>query len=246
MTQNKRLHRPEPERTKPIRNRTAYLRKSVSWGEMGPDDDFDAEELSGITNQCDDILTHGVNLGYKIIDEHILQGKQIAENLKNRSRFRENKSSEIGELNALVNRLLGLTKDMGALCMDSVELALKTPRILTHGLHSQVSDEPKTAKHSHSTGTQFSLEISSVKKTQVSLNLSARLPASRLYIHVLHASDPALAPLKGASFKHQEAHAPLILAIEVPSNQAAATYTGVVVDQQTNEPVGTLVVKVLS
>jgi len=246
MTQQERLHRQDPKRAEPIRNLTAFLRNSHSWGEVPPGEEHShTGEGEKSSETIDDVLTHGVNLGYKIIDEHILQGRRVADDLRHRRSFgSEQKGETPGEINALVSRLLGLTKDMGALCFDSLELALKSPLLLAQladrGQHSE-----ETTPSPSVTESNISIEISSKRRAQVTLNLPARARPYSPLIHALHAANPAFPPLTGVRFQHSAGKAPLLL-VEIPDGQPPSTYTGVVVEKDTNEPVGSLVIRVLA
>jgi len=250
MTHKERLHRQDPKRSEPIRNRTTYLRTSHSWGETAPGEDpgkASAGERSPGT--VDDVLTHGVNLGYKIIDEHILQGRRVAEDLRNRSRFRGEKTSggeQGGEIHALVARLMGLTKDMGALCFDSLEVALKSPLALT----SRLAEHPASAVPAHvppsAAESHISVEIASSRRAQVTLNLPPRQRPYTPQVHALHAANPSFPPLTSVRFEPSVGSSGPVLVAEIPDTQPPSTYTGVVVDKETNEPVGSLVIRVLA
>ena len=243
MTQQERLHRQDPKRAEPIRNLTAYLRNSHSWGETRPGEGHEGHGDGGKPSETvDDVLTHGVNLGYKIIDEQIRQGKRVAEALRNRRRFGGEKGGGDGEINALVSRLMGLTKDMGSLCFDSLEMALRSPLSLAGRGGGGQQGEPPPPAFAES---KLSIEIASARRAQVTLDLPPRPPYTPL-VHALHAANPAFPPLAAVRFELRPGSATPVLVVEIPDGQPPSTYTGVVVEQETNEPVGTLVIRVLA
>jgi hypothetical protein len=240
MTKQERLHRQDPKRAEPIRNMTGYLRNSHSWGETPPGEE--PGEAGGEAGETlDDVLTDGVNLGYKIIDKHILQGRRAAEALRSQ-RLSEEKGTG-SEANALVSRLLGVTRDMGSLWLDSLEIALRSPRLLA-GL---AGGEPRHADGAGpAAGAEISVEIASARRTQVTLSLPPGKCQGAPQVHALHAANPAFPPLAGVSFQPGAGSRGPVLVVEIPDAQPPSTYTGVVVEQDTNEPVGTLVVRVLA
>ena len=65
-------------------------------------------------------------------------------------------------------------------------------------------------------------------------------------VHALHAGDPALPPLTGVRFGTDEDGGAAVLQLDIADTQPAATYTGVVVDAATNQPRGTLSVRLLA
>lgn len=243
MTHQDRLHRQDPVRSEPIRNRTTFLRNSHSWGDLPPGEGRDRERAGERPpGNVDDVLTHGVNLGYKIIDEHILQGRRVAEDLRNRSHFRRDRSGEAnGELHALVARLMGLTKDMGALCFDSLEIALKSPLLQAGRPPEAAAATPAPVAVAES---NISVEIASSRRTQVTLNLPPRQHHYTPQVHALHAANPAFPPLTAVRFEPGAGARAPVLVVEIPEGQSPSTYTGVVVEKETNEPVGTLVIRI--
>ncbi|MDD5033122.1 MAG: hypothetical protein PHE55_00055 [Methylococcaceae bacterium] len=245
MTQQERLHRQDPKRSEPIRNLTGFLRNSHSWGENPPGEEPGKTEPQGSSEKLDDVLTHGVHLGYKIIEEQISQGQRVAQRLRKRyPPMGDREGDGGGEIDALISRLLGLTKDMGTLWFDSMEMVLKTPRLLRGLAGGEEQGEVGIA--SNLAETHISIEIASSKRAQVSLNLPSRPQRYIPLVHALYATNPAFPPLTGISFRHCTGSPHPILQVEIPDHQPASTYTGVVADGETNEPVGTLVVRVLA
>jgi len=245
MTKQERLHRQDPKRAEPIRNMTGYLRNSHSWGETPPGEESGKDgEGAKAQETVDDVLTHGVNLGYKIIDEHILQGRRVADELR-QHRLGDEKGTG-SEVNALVARLLGVTKDVGALWLDSLEMAVKSPRLLTGLVGGGRHPGEAAAASPGVAGGNLSIEVASVRRTQVTLNLPPAPQAYTPQVHALHAVDPAFPPLTGVSFQAAAGSRRPALLVEIPDAQPPSTYTGVVVDKETNEPVGSLVIRVLA
>jgi hypothetical protein len=235
MSNRERLRRQDPKRSEPIRNLTMYFRDSQTWGNTGPEREVTD---SGLGEAVDDTLTRGVQLGYKIIDEHILQGHRSAQRL----RVNHAKAEDSGKnVEKLVERALDLTKDMGALWLDALEMLVHAPALL----QGRGDGEGKSQAGTDTAGgTQVAVEIASSRRVQVNLRLTGKVGMPLPRIHALYAADPALPPLAGIVLRSSPDSTGPILQVEIPDQQPPALYTGVVVDARTNEPVGTLSIQV--
>jgi hypothetical protein len=91
----------------------------------------------------------------------------------------------------------------------------------------------------------YAIEVASARRTQVTLDLHPRPGRFALRVHALHAADASIPPLTGVSFDIDPVRAKPMLRVDVPENQPVATYTGAVVDSASNEPRGTLSVRLL-
>lgn len=249
-----RLRRPDPQRSEPIRNVTTYFRDSKSWadGAAQPDASRDPSDV------LDDVITQGVKLGYRVIDEHILLGRRTAEGLRtagDRKQNRKQKSGTDKDVEELIERVQRVYQDVGALCFDALDVVSRSPALLRWFTRRQAGDRDETGSAPASDGrgdagsyaapAPVSVEIASARRVLVSLNLMDTALASRLpLVHALHACDPAFPPLIDVGFRRDPASPGPVLQLCVPDRQPAALYTGVVTDRETNEPRGTLSVRV--
>jgi hypothetical protein len=227
MDNHERLHRPDLERSEPKRNSATYFRDPTAGG-----NDHEPSDGNGTP---EDVVAYGVRLGYRVIEEQIRKGQRLAQ------RLRPGTATGSDDLGALVGRVLHLYKDLGALCVDAVETLARSPAArLSRGAEARPegSRDPGT-----SAGSAYGIEICSPFRTQVTLRLTEEFGSVVPRAHALHASDPNIRPLAGVSFKlPPEALVPTLL-VEIANAQCPATYTGVVVDALTNEPCGTLCIR---
>ena len=265
-----RRRRPEPARTKPLRNAATLLRDGVP-----PPAAPDAQPaVAGDTSESP--VARGVRLGYQVIEEQILQGQKLAQRL-GRAAGKAAASvtgraagasaapaavsdASAGEVQELLDRVLHLYKDMGALCVDAVDTLVHHP-LLRSGLARMTpaaAPEPAAAAaaapatvngaatDSGAAGNRFALDIRCSRRTQVTLDLPQRAGSFVPRVHALHAGDAALAPLTGVRFGTDEDSSAAVLQLDIADTQPAATYSGVVVDAATNQPRGTLSVRLLA
>lgn len=237
-----RLRRPEPRRTGPVRDASGYFRDSRSWGEEAHPAWREPSDM------LDDTVTRGVTLGYRVIDEHLRRGRHTAAKMRSAETDEQTDDREIEEL---IDRLQRVYKDAGALCLDALEVIARSPALLRWLSGKEQQRAPGGATPTASTAgapasaAEFAIEVSSRQRARVNLNLPAGgcgyVPAA----HALYAADPGIPPLTQVVFRHDPACTVPVLAVEIPDLQPPGLYTGVVVDQATNEPKGTLSVRIL-
>ena len=242
MGTSERLHRTDPERTGPIRDAATYLRDAPP-GDPG-------QAASDTADTPESAVGHGVRLGYKVIEEQILQGQQLAQRLGKAT----GKLGATGaaEATVLIERVLHLYKDVGALCIDAVEAVARSSAIRAglaraseaikapHG-----SAEPPPAAPTPAAGARYSVEVASRRRLQVTLDLGMRAGQFVPRVLPLHAADAAIPALTAVSFDLDPALSAPRLRIDVPDTQPAGTYTGVVTDSASNEPRGVVSVRLL-
>ncbi|MBK9682953.1 MAG: hypothetical protein IPO59_06525 [Betaproteobacteria bacterium] len=289
VTPGARRRRPEPARTAPHRHAATLLRASVppaaetagAWADAATLADADAAHAEGP-------VALGVRLGYQVIEEQILLGQKLARRLGRKASQAVGGAGAAwaaggaasaaestptagaapaaagagtaGEFNELLDRVLHLYKDLGALCFDAVETVARNP-VLRAGVARLASGAAVAAAartgggtsaeaayagaDAEAPGSGFAVDIRCSRRVQVRLDLRLRQGQGAPLVHALHAGDPAVPPLTGVHLQPGTPHAGPLLQLTIADTQPAATYTGVVVDSTSNEPRGTLVVRVL-
>jgi hypothetical protein len=250
MAKRERLRRQDPKRMRPIRNATNYLRDSHSWPNepQGAGRQSDRRKESG---SLEDVVTDGVKLGYKVIENYLRQGQRTAEWIRNTA---QEQGSKGGNTEELLEGVLRLYKDMTDIWIDAVAIIVRSPAFLTWltGAEERTNGSgPPQKEHEQpipadGAATKLTIEILSAKRAQVTLNLGRTPTRYTPLVHALYASDPSIPPLTGISFRLERKSMVPILRLKIPAKQPAGTYTGVIVDGQTNEPKGTLYIHVLA
>ena len=225
MDDHERLRRPDLERSEPRRNSSTYFRDPTA----GANHDVDGTP--------EDVVAYGVKLGYRVIEEQIREGQRLAQ------RLRPVTATGSDDLGPLVGRVLHLYKDLGALCFDAVEALARTPATRLGLARAGEAKQEKPHESATSTGSVYGIEVCSPFRTQVTLKLAEGSRNVMPHVHALHASDPNIRPLTGVSFKISPEFLVPTLLVEIADAQCPATYTGVVVDALTNEPCGTLCIR---
>ena len=191
------------------------------------------EDVASGNSSFSDAVAHGARLGYSVIQEQIREGRRVAQQLSQVSLGGDRGGNDIGRL---IQRMLNFSTDFGALLVEVTEAMLRT----SGGPDGRREHRPdgKTASHVHNGATtQLSVEIEGRGRSKVTLDLGAKAATGSLAVPALYALDGESAPLTQISFE------PHTLRVQIPDDQPAGTYTGVVVDPHTNEPRGTLSVE---
>jgi hypothetical protein len=245
MDKPERRHRPDPKRAEPVRDFMTYVRTSG----LGAQDKPEADATAPAAESADEAVAHGVTLGYAVIDEQIKQGEKLAERLRQVT----GKPGTLPgvDVNTLIERALNVYKDMGSLAMAAVETLIRNPVLQsavarTWSGGGSGGTEAAPAPGAASGGaTRFGFELTSNRRTQVKLEIQPRAVTFMPVVHQLHASNPSLPPLTGVRFRFDPATSTPVLHVDVADSQPAGTYMGVIVDSVSDEPCGTLSVRVL-
>ena len=246
-----RLHREDPVRTEPVRNWSTLYRRHNSWGFRTPSAVPQSADQAEPIRSGNNVVSHGVELGYQVVDEHIRQGQRVAHQLNGRP---PTAGAMEDDIRGLVERLVRYYGDLGALWGDLLNSLATNPDFLdtllrpwqSHAVPSAVNGE--TADRALSTSTRgpiaVGIEVVSSCPTQVILDLHPQSEKLPLGTHGLSAVDPKKPPLTDIAFEPGFDHGAIRLRVRVPDGQPPDTYTGVIVDKRTNQPRGTLSVRV--
>ena len=247
MDKPERLHRPNPARTEPVRDfmtyvRTAGIGNTTPTGGTTPGARA-AKPAPSHEDGTEQAIAHGVKLGYAVIDEQIRQGEKLADRL--RQVAGKPGAMPAVEVGTLIERALNVYKDMGALAVAAVETLVRNPMLQSTLTRSLQGSTTPDAAPVHSGGGNFGFELTSNRRTQVRLDIRPKPGVFLPVVHALHASSPTLPPLSGVRFQFDAATSTPVLHIDIADTQPAGNYMGVVVDSASDEPCGTISVRVL-
>lgn len=248
----RRLRRADPERTSPIRDWSTLYRSADSWGKNDSATPPLAVENANHDEAPPDPVSHGVTLGYQVIEEHIRQGQRIAQQINNRAYNLKSTGSEArGLIEQLVRdatNMLSLWFNLMGSLTNHWDLARSSSR---PGYNDRFSRDDTTPRQNAPQveepilrGTTVSVEISAPGPTQVTLTLSPRAEQLFLATPGLHAMSTEKPPLTDITFLPGLAGNPAQLRIGVPDGHPPDLYTGVLIDRATGLPQGILSVRI--
>lgn len=246
-----RLRRQPPARTGPHRDFSKLFRKSDSWNPDAPD----AREtpVQGGNSAADEkpwdgAVARAVEMGYRVIEAQIAQGRDAAQSLAQKF---TNPKSEDGEVSNLIGRLAHFYTDMGALWIEMLQSLARNPALLNviRSASSAVADTKSDSTARPAAAPQsvsLPVEIISSAPTgaRVAIKLDDDAGGDALSVYELREADPGKPPLRDLVFDPGADRWRPTLRITIPGSQPPGTYSGAITDARTNEPCGTLCVRI--
>jgi hypothetical protein len=136
-------------------------------------------------------------------------------------------------------RLVCLTGELGTNWLDLLAACVS-------GSAPAGSAQPPPAAQDGAAGTPGTIiRLASRKIAQVTL--SPLTPTSPVVVPVvigLHSVDPTLPAINTLRFSAAPGRSQLVLNIRISDNQPAGIYSGLVIDSDTNQPIGTLTIRI--
>ena len=241
MSNGKRVRRPRPERTEPIRN----------WSTMfGGAPNGDGAPAAGMA----DVVQRSVDLAYRVVDEYVRQGQRTAERLTGRGAGGALPSA--GDMQDAAAQMTRLASDGMRIWLELLGVAMSgtmtagapgaSPFGAPLGAAAPAAAPAATAAAAapEAATARVRLELATRRPVEVAVDLRPEAAGAELVAHALRAVDAEIPPLAGATFVGDRAGGPVTLRLAVPDDQPEGIYNGVVVDAASNRPVGTLSVRI--
>ena len=237
MSDRERLHRKDPSRTEPLRDWSRLLNS----GRRTPPNDSRANESNG-SNDADgapasDAATRAIKLGYQVIEEHLAQGRRVAQTFGQGSYDPKKAGAEVQEF---LQRAVRYSTEIMPLWLDLMNSIASSDAV--RNLFSPTPAWAPAPKHESSRGGAITIELHSSKPATVSIDLKEGV-AGPLMTHGLRATNPDIPPLSGITFTSNNGNRHPVVRIGIPEKQPAGVYTGVIVESASGEAVGTLSVR---
>jgi hypothetical protein len=228
VSQDDRIKRPRPERTGPIRGWSGIF------GHRRPDGPG-----------FDDVVTRSVELGYRVIDEYVQQGQRAAAGLRDR---RADPVAFTSDLQGLLGRMAQYTSEFLGVWTEFVEVATRgamMPGMMPTNGHAATPPPPASPAPAAADDAGLRVEVQCARPTEVAVDLRPHAAGTRLCVQGLRAMEPGEPRLDGVTLHAGGPGQPPVLRIVIPPEQPAGTYNGLVVEEDTSRPVGTVSVRLL-
>jgi hypothetical protein len=215
-----RIRRPPLDRTEPIR----------AWSGM-----FGGGPLN-------DVVSRSVELGYRVVDEYIRQGQKAAGRFGSRALGADTLPSDVQDFGV---RMMQYTSDVFGLWFEMMNAMMaplgaptRPPPARQNGNgHRPVERAPDVAAR-----TRVRVEVVSTRPAEVAVDLRPDAAGRSLVVHGLRAADATLPRLDDVAIAADGDG--VALRIRVPPDLPAGTYNGLVIDDETSAPVGTVSLRV--
>jgi hypothetical protein len=238
VSDRERLHRKDPSRTEPLRDWSRLLNP----GSRTPPDDSHPNESNG-SNGADgapasDAATRAIELGYQVIEEHLAQGRRVAETFGQGTYDPKKAGAEVQEF---LQRAVRYSTEIMPLWLDLMNSIASSDAV--RNLFSPVPT-PASAPRSDSPrgGGAITVELHSSRPAIVSIDLKQGI-AGALMTYGLRTTNPDVLPLNDITFLSNHGNGHPVVRISIPEKQPAGVYTGVIVESASGEAVGTVSVR---
>jgi len=214
------------------------------------DEPFGSQTRGNGKDHGDNIVSRAVELGYNVIEEQLKQGQKAAEQLASGN---VDAMQMDGNASEMAERIVRFYSDMGALWTEMLQSLTRTG-----AMRDLIMDSiPGTSWQTGGASTQRNaptdehrseivVEINSPAPTgaRVSVDLKYDKETSSMMMQPLHARDPDKPPLSDVHLIPAEDGWPPTLRVTIPEGQPHGTYSGVILAASTDEPVGTVCLRI--
>jgi hypothetical protein len=275
MSDRPRLRRKDPDRDAPIRSWSNMFRSPAATiapasngngtATVVPSDEFLTAGVAispasdGSASEQDPIseeVRHGVESAYRVIDEHLQEGRRAAQ-----ARIDEVGATASGASNMSALDPAGIKKateslqemitqgvrfysSLAPLWAGFVNSMATSAGVLNTSTTAPLAPAP-IPRGAYITGAApISIEIASARMARVTIDLAPQASVTNLATTGLHALEPGRSPLTDIMFMIDASANRPVVRIRVPDHQPAGVYNGVVVDKDSGDPRGTLTVRI--
>jgi hypothetical protein len=200
---------------------------------------------AGPAQSLGDVVSHSVDLAYRVVDDYIRQGQKTAERLGSRG---YGPTAATGDMQDLAVRMARYTSDFVGLCFEFLEVATGGAGIrgvaAAAGAAAPQAEGAPPRETAVPAAARVRIEVTSARPAEVSVDLAAHAAGRPLVAQALRAVDPDKPKLTDVAVAGGKGDEPVVVRIRVPAGQPAGVYNGLLIDEETNRPAGTLSVRI--
>lgn len=199
------------------------------------------------------VVAHSVDLGYRIVDDYIRQGEKVARQFSERSATPQ---TMVNDAQDVALRFAQHASGLAAVWLEFLQLTAAnsgvpfrpnfwdafTPggaAVAPPSFHPQpASGSPTRAATPERASVR--IEIVACQPADVVLDLQPHAAGRPLSVHVLREKDSDSVRITDVAFQPETDQAPACVRIRIPEGQQAGTYNGLIVDDASGRPVGSV------
>lgn len=243
MRQRERLRRADPERTGPIHDWSKLYRADDSFDSRKPELDTLTNGNHGQPPGVSEAAYRGVELGYQVVDKHIREGRAAAQRCQRTGSAQTTRRDAMDEIDAerIIERAFRAISDLLPVWRD----VLNSIAAATFSRTSSTSANPgPPVRNELSAECAVAVELTAARPTRVTLALPRGYAQIPLVVGALHALDPDKPPVTGIDFIPACSGERACVRIRLPSDQPPGVYAGILADKESEEPCGTLTIRI--
>ncbi len=244
MGERERLRRANPERTGPIRDWSKLYQTPSPQDSANRPPNSLVNGFGRQSEETSEAALRGVELGYRIVDKHIREGHSAAQcHQRDTAASQTEERGGITQTDAdkVIDRTFRAISDLLPLWRDLFN------SVVTSGLLRIPSPGPNSGYSPGNAPAEagvVDIELASPRPARVTLALQPGHDCRRLVVRGLHAIDPQKASVTNVEFSPAVAGQRACMRIRVSADHPSGVYTGVVVDKDSEQPCGTLTVRI--
>jgi hypothetical protein len=195
-------------------------------------------------------VSRGVEMGYRVIEQYMRQGQTFAQ------AGWPSRSSDASPTDPqkLTERMFQYASDLAGVWLEYAQaVGQASPSPASPGPARPAPAAPhvggfdigsRVDPGSSAVPPRVSIDVVSRKRVELTVDLKPGAAATPLRVFDLRAGDPALPRISGVTIEALPQDHRVVVRIELPDDQPAGVYAGVIVDLESNVPHGTLSVRV--
>ena len=246
--EKERIKRPKLERTEPIRSWSALLGVPGAGGGDG--------RAPGSAS-LEGVVSRSVELGYRVVEDYLRQGQRVAAGIVDRSYA---PGAMVRDSQELTTRMARYAGDLDEIWFQMIELAASGGAFRGAPFwpardNGRAPDPPPAARDPSppagphagepvAGAARVTVALASTQPAEVTLDLRPGAAAQPLIVQSLRATEPDKPRLTDVTLRPADEDEVLTLRVRVPDGQPPGVYNGLIIDERTSRPVGTLSVRV--
>ena len=261
MSNDERFKNPEPGRAAPVRDwRTLFQTPSAASLAEGPSSKGPAEPGS-----MSDVVTQSVDIGYRVMDEYLQQGQKAAQRWNSRNFDPE---ASVGDMQDLSIRMTQYASDFMATWFQFLDIASRsgvfqgfagaspgmTNPAAGPGPGPATAPGPVSGAAAPSSTAAPAAEpvasvnavavlLSSAQPAEVTVDLRSSIEGE-VVVHDLRATDVEKPRIQEVTLERANEDRGPRLRIRIPDDQPPGMYSGLMIEQESNLPVGSVTVRI--
>lgn len=183
------------------------------------------------------VIARSVELAYRVMDDYVQQGQRAAERIAGRAYGPDAWVTDAQDVSARVARY---ASDVMGLWLDAFDGVRTGPPVPSPAAAPAVNG----ARPPEPGGPPWLvIEVLATQPAAVTLDLRPTAGTGPLIVHALRDAEVEKPPLRDVAVEPATGDGPSRVRVRVPAGQPAGTYHGLIVDEATNRPVGSVSVR---
>jgi hypothetical protein len=191
-----------------------------------------------------DSISRAVELGYRVVDEHIRQGQRAAQLLGVPAAFPAATATGAPDVQELATRFAQAWSDAFGLWVQLVGGGLGAANGTPHPPGSPNGWQSVAHRTDGAPSVRVRVDVTARRPVEVVVDLSPEFARRPVTVQALRAIDPAKPKLIDVTITTGEGDAPARVVVRVPDDQPDDLYHGIVVDTESGRLAGTVSVRI--